>query len=300
MLSLAGGDSAGGDHESGYASVTQQAVVLAYHLLMHGEIDRDGLAHELAELHGDDRDPSVIRAPSPAFHAWLRSMAEGDPVLATDPSVEPAARVAPVGIWFRRDPDAIVASALSTARLTHLDGPTAVATTAAAGAVAAACFAQNGRDLCMAVAETAQRAAEQISSQEYRFARTDAIDELLDRFRSAVSLVGSDPERLEDEVGADPLGGVVVGLTMAAPVDIDPEPTITTAAEMGGSELGALVGAVVGARTGVRPWPWPIPNHTWFVALGQRLAEGRRGLDELPVPYAVEQRVTYPAGTRRI
>ncbi|MGA7270739.1 MAG: hypothetical protein WB239_06680, partial [Acidimicrobiia bacterium] len=69
--------------------------------------------------------------------------------------------------------------------------------------------------------------------------------------------------------------------------------TIAQAAEAGGSDLAALVGAVVGARVGVRVWPWSIPNDTWFVAIGQRLIAGSRDLADLPVPFAVEQRLTY-------
>lgn len=300
MLSLAGGDSAGGDHEGGYASITQQAVVLAYHLLENGSIDRDGLASDLAELRGGERDPSVVRAPSEAFERWLDSAADGELVLESEPSMEPAARVAPVGIWFRRDPGAGVEAALATSRLTHLDGPTAVAATATAGAVAAACFAQNGRDLLMAVADMASRAADTIVSEEFRYAGVDALEDVVARYRRAVSLVGRPLEALVDELGDDPVARAVVGVTMAAPVDVPAGVVIEDAARMGGSEMGALVGAVVGARVGVRAWPWAIPNETWFVAMGQRLVAGERGLEELPVPYAVEQRITYAAGTRRI
>jgi ADP-ribosylglycohydrolase len=300
MLSLAAGDSAGGEHEGGYASVTQQAIVLTYHLLTHGSVDRDRLVHDLSRLHGGERDPSVVRSPSPAFARWLESGSAGELVLDPEPSIEPAARVAPVGVWFRRDPAGIVEAALDTARLTHLDGPTAVAATAAAGAVAAACFAQNGRDLLMAVADMAERAAREVAAQELRFSRVDAVEDLVGRFRAAVARAGRGGTEADEEVGDDPLSRVVAAIVMASPVTAQPQETVAAAAAMGGSAMGALVGAVVGARVGVRAWPWAIPNETWFVAMGQRLVAGEVGLDELPVPYAVEQRITYAAGTRRI
>lgn len=300
MLSLAAGDCAGGDHEAGYASITQQAIVLAYHLLEHGSIDRDRLTADMAELGGGPGEPSVIRVPSDAFQGWLESASGGEPVLDSEPSLEPAARVAPVGIWFRRDPEAGVRAALDTSRLTHLDGPTAVAATATAGAVAAACFAQNGRDLLMAVADMAARAAERIVDEDFRYARVEALDQVVDQYRRAVSLVGQDPDRLSDELGEGPVARAVVAVTLAAPLDGRPDAVVRHAAEWGGSRVGALVGAVVGARAGVRSWPWTVPNETWFVAMGQRLAAGRRGLDELPVPYAVEQRVGYAGDPRRI
>jgi len=298
MLCLAAGDAAGGAHNSGYAATTQQATVLAYHLLRHGAMNREALAVEMAELDGDDRDPSVFRAPSTDLRSWLDSVREGAPVLASDPSVDPAVRVAPVGMWFRRQPEELIEAALETARLTHLDGPSAVVAAAAAGAVAAGCFAQNGRDLLMAVTDVAQSAAKKIESETFRYAHTEEIADVALRLRAAFPLLGASLEVLRAELGDDPVGSVIVGLTLAARQTEDPPSLIEAAVGVGGSQLGALVGAVVGARVGIRVWPWAIPNDTWFVAIGQRLIAGTAELADLPVPYAVEQRVTYAAGDR--
>lgn len=298
MLCLAAGDTAGGAFEGGYAATTQQATVLAYHLLRHGALDRESLAREMAELDGDDRDPSVYRAPSADLRTWLDSVRADEPVLVSDPSIDPAVRVAPVGMWFRREPEDLIEAALETARLTHLDGPSAVVAAAAAGAVAAGCFAQNGRDMLMAVTDVARAAAARIGSEAFRYAHTDQIDDVVDRLRRSTTLVGEPSHVLAAELGGDPVGMVVAGLTMAAPQTDEPHHLIEAAVGYGGSPLGALVGAIVGARVGIRVWPWTFPNDTWFVAIGQRLIAGTAELADLPVPYAVEQRVTYTAGER--
>jgi ADP-ribosylglycohydrolase len=310
MLCLAGGDSAGGSSAGGYSSITQQAVILAYHLLRLGSIDRELLADELAELDGAHDGLSVFRSTSDDLRRWLDSVGEGELVLSAEPSAEPAARVAPVGMWFRRDPDALTVAALETSRLTHLDGPTAVAATAAAGAVAASCFAQNGRDLLLAVAEVASQAADAISNQDFRYARLDSIPDTLERFWRMARLIGEPADVIADEIGRDPVGLVVAGIALAAPPTDRPHELVEEGARIGGSAVGALVGAMIGARTGIRLWPWAIPNDSWFVALGQRLASreadltdlpsGEARLTDLPVPYAVEQRLTYAGDHRHI
>ncbi|CAN5890916.1 hypothetical protein BH23ACT5_BH23ACT5_03470 [soil metagenome] len=310
LLCLAGGDSAGGAHPGGYSSFTQQAVILSYHLLRGGSIDRETLARELAELDGSPDEPSVFRATTGELRRWLDSMGESELTLSAEPSAEPAARAAPVGLWFRRDPEAAVGAALETARLTHLDGPTAVAATAAAGAVAASCFAQHGRDLILAAAEMASRAAEAISTQDFRYARLESIPDTLDRFWGAARFNGEPAEAIAAQVGMDPVGSVVAAIVLSAPLSSQPHELVEEGARIGGSVVGALMGAMIGARTGVRSWPWDIPNDSWFVALGQRLvagesdmadaSSGEARLADLPVPYAVEQRLTYAADVRPI
>lgn len=292
MLCLAAGDVVGGASPQGYSAVTQQTIVVAYHLIRHGGIDREALAEEMSEMDGDHEAPSVFRSPSPQLRQWLDSYRGGEPVYAGEISLDPAVRVAPVGMWYRRQPDELVEAALETARLTHLDGSTAVIAAAGAAAVAAGCFAQNGRDLLMAVADVAERASESIRREEFRFSRIDQMDDVTDRLRRAGSMVGEGMARLVSSLGDDPAGLVAAGIALAAPAEGDPIRIITEAAEAGGSQLAALVGAVVGGRVGVRMWPWPIPNDTWFVAVGQRLIAGSRDLADLPVPFAVEQRLT--------
>lgn len=293
LLCLAGGDSVGEGDGGVYTASTQQSVVVAYHLIRHGSVDRDLLAGELAALDGDDREPSVFRRESRDLRVWLDSVREGEVRYATDPSLDPSVRVAPVGMWYRRRPDELVEAVLETARVTHLDGPSAVVAAANAAAVAASCFAQGGHDLLMAVTDIAARAASTIKEESFRFSRTEDLVDVVDRFRRATQLVGASPNRLIDELGTDPVGTVATTITLAGNVEQSPETLVEEAANRGGSPLGAIAGAIVGARVGVRMWPWPIPNDTWFVALGRRLVAGSVDLEDLPVPYAVEQRLTY-------
>ncbi len=294
MLGLAAGDTAGGDFEGGYAASTQQAIVVAYHLFRHGRLDRDLLGRELIELDGDEGgDPSVYRCPSPGLTRWLKSVKSGEAEYGAEPSLDPAVRVAPVGMWFRERPQQLIKAALETSRLTHLDGPSAVMATAVAAAVAAGCFAQNGRDLVMAVKDVAGQTAKVMRSESLRYSHIDGIDDVVDRLARGLQMVGADPDDIAEEFGSDPIGMAVTGLLVGAPVEREPYQLIETAARIGGSPVGAITGAVVGARVGIRRWPWTVPNDTWFVAIGQRLVVGRTDLVDLPVPYAVEQRLTY-------
>ncbi|HEX2152839.1 MAG TPA: ADP-ribosylglycohydrolase family protein [Acidimicrobiia bacterium] len=293
ILGLAAGDTAGGASDKGYSSSTQQAVVVAYHLFRHGYLDRDALTVELAELDGDERDPSVYRALSPDMRRWLDSVRAGEADYGSEPSLDPAVRAVPLGMWFRRRPEDLVTSTLDCARVTHLDAPSAVLTTAVAAAVAGGCFAQNGRDLVMAVVEVARQAVTVIQSDDLRYAHSDQVDEVISRLRRSADLIGTPGPELTGALGDDPAGMVAAALSLTAPVTSRPHRPIEEAVEIGGSPLGAIVGAVLGARVGVRVWPWDFPNDTWFVAMGERLVAGKSDLAELPVPYAVEQRITY-------
>lgn len=294
MLGMAAGDTAGGDCPDGYSSPTQQAVVVAYHLFRHGRLDRESLGAELAELDGDEEDPTVFRNLSPELRKWLDSVRTGEIDYRSELSLDPALRSVPLGVWFRRHPDDLVEAVLDSARVTHLDAPSAVLATALAGAVAGGCFAQNGRDLLMAVTEVAGRAIKVIETDDLRYAHIDGAGEVMERLRRALDLVGATGEQLA-EVAVDPVGMVTVGLALSTPVAADPHAPIEAAAAIGGSRLGAVVGSILGARMGIRSWQWDFPNDTWFMAMGERLVEGRTDLMDLPVPYAVEQRVTYSA-----
>lgn len=300
MLGVAVGDAAGGDFDGGYAAATQQSLVVAYHLLRHGLFDREVMLAELVELDGDARDPSVLRQPSEHLREWLDTVHRGEPEYRSEPGLDPVVRVAPIGMWFRRRPDDLIEAALQSARVTHLDGPTAVMAAATAGAVAAACFAQNGRDMLMAVMDVAVRAAAMVEAEPLRYAHLDQVGPTLGRIRASVNLAGLGTAELVAATGSDPVGVTIAGLVLGTVISREPEQVLADAARMGGSPLGALVGGIVGARVGIRRWPWQIPNDTWFVALGQRLVEGRADLVDLPVPYAVEQRVTYLAPDQRL
>lgn len=292
---MAAADAASGASDGAYSAITQQAVVVAYHLFRHGAMDRDALARELAELDGDDVEPSVYRDLSPDVNKWLESYRTGNPELADGISLDPAVRAVPLGIWHRRNPTLLIESVLDSARVTHLNGPSAVLAAAVGGAVAGGCFAQNGRDLLMAVLEVAETTRRIIEADEIRYSHTGDIGEVVERLRLATSLVGEPIDSIAHELEDDTIGRASVALAMASSVSADPVARIETAARITGSHGAAIVGAVIGARIGPHRWPWDFPNDTWFVAIGERLVDGIADLAELPVPYAVEQRVSHPA-----
>lgn len=305
MLAAAAGDVAGGADPKGYSAVTQCATVVAYHVMVRGEVDRSALEQELLEMDGHlDGDVSTFRGASEELRSWLDSAAGGEAAAWPAPSAEPSSRVAPLAVWLRRRPDALVTSAVTVARMTHLDASTVVLAAASAAAVAAACFAQAGRDLLLAGAETAERALETIETERYRFAGVDAAEGIPARLRELTELVELP---IADKVAAfvpegrvGGIDGVLFGLLVAAPMTVDPIKAIEAGGVHGGSPVGALVGAIVGARTGLRRWPWVVPNDTWFAEIGRRLAAHNSEVRDLPVPYAVEERFILPRPERLI
>ncbi len=300
ILGLAAGDTAGGAFERGYASSTQQAVVVAYHLFRHGSVDRESLAVELAELAGDDEQPSVLRGESPELAAWVASRGEEKPRYSSEPGLDPAVRAVPLGVWYRRDPEALVRGVLDSSRVTHLDGPSAVVATAVAGAVAGSCFVQNGRDLLLGVWEIAMQAKKAIEADRLLYAHAEGLDDVVSRLRMTSGLLGATLPEVAEALGEDPVGRTATALVLVAPTSVRPEEAVEEAAALGGSPLAAIAGAVLGARLGVRRWPWPFPNDSWFVAIGERLVEQRVDLTDLPIPYAVEQRVTHATDDQRL
>ena len=71
ILGLAAGDAAGGAWELGYSAITEQATVLAYHLIERDRLDTEHLIRELRELDGSGEEEPVYRAESGQFRAWL-------------------------------------------------------------------------------------------------------------------------------------------------------------------------------------------------------------------------------------
>lgn len=289
-LAAAAGDVAGG--ADGYGATTQVATVVAYHLLRLGEVHRELLTVELAELDGGEDSRGVYRGASPELRRWLDSLRTGEPVAGARPSIEPATRMAPVGMWFRHQPDDLVSAAVNVARTTHLDAASVVVAAAVAGAVAGACYAMCGRDLVHGAAETADRAVVMTSAEPYRYADVPAATEVPARLRRMAAMVGDDPVVLGSAIAAGgPVHAALAALVLAADPWAAPERLITAGAKGGGSEAGAIVGAVVGARVGLRRWPWKVPNETWFAEIGRRLVEHHQEVEDLPVPYAVEERM---------
>ncbi len=297
MLAAVAGDVAGGADATGYSAVTQCATVVAYHVMVRGRVDRSALEQELLEMDGHlDGDVSTFRGVSPELRSWLDSAAAGEAAAWPEPSPEPSSRVAPLAVWMRRQPEELINAAVTVARMTHLDASTVVLAAVSAAAVAAACFAQGGRDQLLAGAETAERALEVIEAERYRFGGVDAAEMIPDRLRELTDMVELP---IAEKVAAFEgrtrgIDGVLFGLVVAAPMTVDPIRAIEAGGIHGGSAVGALVGAIVGARVGLRRWPWVVPNDTWFAEIGRRLAAHNSEVRDLPVPYAVEERFILP------
>jgi ADP-ribosylglycohydrolase len=290
LLGLAAGDTAGGAWELGYSAITEQTTLVSYELISFDTLDHDRLVASLLELDGVDDEEPVYRAETPHFRLWLDRARAGSPVPDEEPSLDAAARSAPLGVAFRRRPDDLVAETVRLGRLFHRDAGSVAAGVVSAAAVAASCFAQSGLDLIAGVAETVQLARDELA---VGLAAGDRVARLGDEIRSLLDSVGvTTGDEALAAVGGDrddPIQMVLAGILLAAPVAPRHHVAIAEAARLGGSLLGAVVGAVVGARVGIRAWPWAFANDTWFAEIGRRLVRGPREVSDLPIPYAVEQ-----------
>lgn len=295
MLAAAAGDVAGGVSPVGYSALTQQATVLAYHLLRYDGVEKSVLADEWLELFSDHDSPNLYRSPSTSFTEFLEAVRRGEAAATADPSAEPAGRVFPVGVWYRHRPDHLVEGAIAASRATHADAASVVAAAATAGAVAASCFAQSGRDLLAAAGEVAERCMESMDGDIATYSRLERgrqwVRDLQSLIRSSKDFSEMATEVINtatDDVARLPMAAIL----MAAPVGVEPYRQIEQAAALGGSPLGMMVGAMVGARVGIRSWPWVVPNDTWFAEIGRRLVSGNRETRDIPVPTHVEERLT--------
>jgi hypothetical protein len=295
MLAAAAGDVAGGADDASYSAITQSSTVLAYHLLAHADVVRDLLARELVELAGGDEGRFTYRAPSAAFEEWLKSSMRGSPTVSSMPSSEPAARCTPIGVFHRRDPGRLVAAAVHSSRVTHIDASSAVVTAAVAGAVAGSCFVQAGADLVLGAAETADRALRLIEEEPYRFGDVGFAAAVPTRLRSLAPVTVRDPADIASAVCGDArvegVTAAVLGIVLGAAKLADPVKLIELAGSHGGSEAGAVAGGIVGARSGLIRWPWRVHNDTWFAEIGRRLVSHNVEMRDMPIPYAVEERM---------
>lgn len=289
LLGLAAGDTAGGAWELGYSAITEQVTIVAYQLITDDGIDPQRLVGALLELDGLYEEEPVYRAETPDFRLWLDRARAGTPMPGAERSLDAAARSPALGVAFRRDPESLVAEAIALGRMFHSDAATVAAGVISAAAVAASCFAQSGLDLLAGVAETVDLADDLGAGPD----DSGRINDLPGEVRALLGSVGvSTAEEAIAAAGGnrdDPIHMVLAGLLLAAPVVPRHHVPISEAARLGGSRLGAVVGAVVGARVGIRAWPWAFANDTWFAEIGRRLARGPREVNDLPIPYAVEQ-----------
>jgi ADP-ribosylglycohydrolase len=296
LLAAAAGDVA--SRGRGYSARTQAATVVAYHLIGHTHVSRRELTQELLIL--DEEPDSVYADPSEEFRDWLRSSRSGEPAASAVPSAEAITRVVPVGIWFRCDADGLVAAAIDVARIENFDAATIVAAAAAAGAVAASTHVMAGLDLMLAAAEVAERAAAAVAEEGYRFSRVEGAGSVVAALAGGRNLVGRTAQfaaAAMEAAGAPPaLAPALAAIAVAADSSADPVLAIEDAAVNTGPDAGVLAGALIGARLGLRRWPWSVPNETWFAEIGRRLVAHVTELRDLPVPYAVEQRMKTTLG----
>jgi hypothetical protein len=301
MLGLAAGDTAGGAWELGYAANTQQATVVAYHLIENGGLDTMELVERLRELDGSEEEEPVYRAASSNFRRWLDGAAAGSPVPEEAASIDTGPRAVPLGVVHRRDPEALRRQAVALGTLFSSDARSVLGGVVVASAVAASCFGQSGRDLIRGLAEVAAPTVADLKA-DHRMVGTGTLESALveltdliphvgvDRGEDALAAIGSDGSR-------QPWDLIRAGLLLAAPVAPRDHLPIEQAARIGGSDLGAIVGGIVGSRVGIRAWPWAFANDTWFAEVGRRLARGPAEVSDLPIPYAVEQHLN--SGERR-
>jgi len=287
MVAAAAGDIAAS--RGFYTARTQAMTVVSYHVIGNDGIDSDVLVRDLLEL---GRSSSFVYVnPSEEFRAWLAAAEDGARIASGVPSSEPATRVIPLGIWFREDPERLVEATIEATRIETLDASSIVVAAAVSGAIAACSHVMSGWDLLLAAQETATRAIQALRPERYRVAAFDRTAQVVDALGSSRSLVGKSYAEVAGLEINPSLVPAVAAIVMAAGTTGDPVMVIDDAARNGGVDAGVLTAAMVGARAGLRRWPWRVPNETWYAEIGRRLVIHERELRDLPIPFAVEERI---------
>lgn len=296
ILGLAAGDTAGGSWELGYSAITEQATVISYELIEHGEVDADRLAKSLLEMDGSQDEEPVFRSETPDFRHWLDRASTGSITPDDTPSLDPLGRSGPLGLTYRRQPEDLFQQVLALNGLFHTDAASLLGGVIVAAAVGASCFGQVGRDLIRGVAETVGPTVDEMKARSRSVTSLDAVADAASRVESLVDHYGtrSAADALEmvtsdNDAEANPLEIAMAALLIAAPIAERSHEPVAEAVVLAGSNGGAAVGAILGARVGIKAWPWAFPNDTWFAEIGRRLVRGPQEVADLPIPYAVEQ-----------
>jgi len=300
VLGAAAGEVLAAGQDRVYGFLTQLNVITAYHLLRNGTVDPNRLGDEFAALAFPERGSDVYRAASPWFRAWLEEYRRGSPSPLPFGNAGAAARMVSIGVWFRKDPVALVEEAIRAAMITHNQAGSVVAACAVAGAVAGAAFGQSGRDLVFGTAEVAKQAEARLAGVPGISASPAGSPPLSLLFRHAGQLVGAPTREISDQIqswtpNAAAVGGVVTAIVLGAPILERPSVGVRDAVGVDSEsrEVAVMAGAVVGARVGPHRWPWQVVNDLWFAELGRRLANGDGRYEDLPDPYAVEEVLTF-------
>ena len=210
----------------------------------------------------------------------------------------------PIGVWFRKDPVALVEEAIRGAMITHNQEGAVVAACSLAGAIAGASFGQSGRDLVYGAAEVAKRAEARVGDLAETVSSPDGSPPLSLLLRHAAQLVGMPSREIADQIrswtpDAGAVAGVITAIVLGAPILERPSIGVREAVAVGFEprEIAVMAGAIVGARVGPHRWPWRIVNDLWFAELGRRLASNDGHFEDLPDAYAVEEVLTFAGPT---
>lgn len=283
---------------------TQQALVLAYHLLGSDRVEPARLAGDFFRLADPVDTMGIYRGTGSGFRSFIDALADGaSPEEAAQASAGNGAamRVAPVAIKYAADPEALLDQAIAAALVTHADPRGAAAAVAQATAIAAAAAGAGGRDLVYTAAEAAVEAEHRMFADAVaRLGPNEYWHTFSDALQAGVDAIGSDPATIARVVGeraavtsafgrsdgTDPYAAasVVTAILLAAPAGDEVE-QVRAAVSLGGDAdtIGAMVGAITGARSGRREWPWRIAAAELCLEVGDRLvsAGDAAGLPDL-------------------
>lgn len=300
VLGGAAGEVLAAGQDRVYGFLTQLNVITAYHLLRWGAVRPNDLADEFAALAFPERGFDVYRAAPPWFRAWLEEHRRGSPAPMPFGNAGAAARMVPIGVWFRKDPAALVEEAITAAMITHNQEGAVVAACAMAGAIAGSAFGQSGRDLVFGAAEVAKRAETRIADVPGIAPSPAGSPPLSLLMRHAAQLVGMPCREVFEQIrswtpNAPVVAGVLTSIVLGAPILERPSVGVrdVVGIDFEPREAAVMAGAIVGARVGPHRWPWPIVNDLWFAELGRRLANADSRYEDLPDPYAVEEVLTF-------
>lgn len=275
-----------------YTSQTQIATVLAYHLMEYGSIASPELASSLVGLH-DRPKGSLYVDLGPATLDWLDRSLAGPTRPMVAATVEPAGWIAPLAVWFLDDVDAMVRSVTEVVAMVTLDAPSVVTAGIAVGAIAGASMLMTGQDLVLGAAETGMAVFERLTAHR-RFNDLEVAERIppaLDDVKAAMRSTSLEVEALLARAGVpDRVLPVLQAIVVGADGATDGIRRIELACALG-PEAAVVVGAMVGGQGGLRRWPWRVSNETWFAEIGRRLQARNAEFRDLPIPYAVEERM---------
>ncbi len=275
-------------HSYGYR--TQQATVVAYHLMRWGGIRKDSLRSELVSMAFSEEGPPAYRG-EPAWLTGLLGAARSGVPPAAPPGDGAAPLALAVGLWYRWAAEQLVSEAVEAASVTHVDGASLVAAAAYAAAVAAATFGQHGLDFLNAVGEASKATLELLGRRDV--SDPEAAASLVASLRAAAQWLGARPSEVVEATAAVGPGGSVVAAAVlgSVPWDQSEDAVRSVAVQV---QVAPLVGGIVVARRGIAHWPWDMPNELWFAEIGRRLVTRSRTYEDLPDPYAVEAAMRDP------